>query len=356
MIKGKMKSNLKFFAVGLLTLIFMILVLSKPQYSMLGVKDGLSICVSNIIPALFPFCVLSSFFIKSGLCEKSSKLLSGFSKYVLRFPKSAAGAVLISLFAGYPVGAMMAQSLYERGNITKAQYKRMMLFCVNAGPAFVIGNVGKNILSSKKAGTIIFLSLTLGSLTVAFLSRFLYREKSVCESRKIENVNADLSYALNESVFAGVKSVISVCAWVVLFSCVLEFLNMFPLDNTTKDFIIAFSEVTRGCASLAKYNNIPLIVFIIGWAGVSVHFQIMKYIKESGLKISEFICSRFVNAGISSLYCHYLLKVFPCTQDVFGSISSPVARSYSVSYASALSMIIMGVFMILELDTKCKKC
>lgn len=51
------------------------LIVAMPSVSAAGVKKGLLICASSAVPSLYPFCVLSAFFVRSGLCGYLGKFL-----------------------------------------------------------------------------------------------------------------------------------------------------------------------------------------------------------------------------------------------------------------------------------------
>lgn len=51
------------------------LIVALPSVSAAGVKKGLLVCASSAVPSLYPFCVLSAFFVRSGLCGYLGKLL-----------------------------------------------------------------------------------------------------------------------------------------------------------------------------------------------------------------------------------------------------------------------------------------
>ena len=156
----KLRPKIKKYLIAAIALLSICLLIAEPEISMKGVKRGLLICTLKIVPALFPFCVISAFLVNSDIIDVFAKVFSPFMK-LFHLPGVCAGAVLLSFTGGYPVGAITANSMYEKGEITRDEYKRMMLFCVNAGPAFVIGTVGNAIFKSVKAGVILFLSLTL---------------------------------------------------------------------------------------------------------------------------------------------------------------------------------------------------
>ena len=195
------------------------LIVALPSVSAAGVKKGLLVCASSAVPSLYPFCVLSAFFVRSGLCGYLGKLLEKPVRILFNLPGSAGAAACMSFVAGYPVGAGMTAALFEQGRISQADAQRMTLFCVNAGPAFVIGGVGAGMLGSARAGVVIFSSLTLASLTLGLLTRFIPRESGTECSVPAADFSP-LSRALPEAVTEGTKNMISICAWIVIFSCV----------------------------------------------------------------------------------------------------------------------------------------
>ncbi len=194
------------------------LIVAMPSVSAAGVKKGLLICASSAVPSLYPFCVLSAFFVRSGLCGYLGKFLEKPVRVLFALPGSAGAAACMSFVAGYPVGAGMTAALFSDGRISQSDAQRMTLFCVNAGPAFVIGGVGAGMLGSVRAGVIIFVSLTLANLTLGMLTRFIpHGETDAHTAPAISSL--PLSRALTEAVAEGTKNMISICAWIVMFAC-----------------------------------------------------------------------------------------------------------------------------------------
>lgn len=64
------------------------LIVAMPSVSAAGVKKGLLICASSAVPSLYPFCVLSAFFVRSGL----SAISENFSKSPCGFFSPCPGA------------------------------------------------------------------------------------------------------------------------------------------------------------------------------------------------------------------------------------------------------------------------
>ncbi len=197
------------------------LIVAMPSVSAAGVKKGLLICASSAVPSLYPFCVLSAFFVRSGLCGYLGKFLEKPVRVLFALPGSAGAAACMSFVAGYPVGAGMTAALFSDGRISQSDAQRMTLFCVNAGPAFVIGGVGAGMLGSVRAGVIIFVSLTLASLALGVLTRFIPHDETDAHAAPAIS-SLPLSRALTEAVAEGTKNMISICAWIVMFACAAQ--------------------------------------------------------------------------------------------------------------------------------------
>lgn len=60
----------------LFSILAAILLLCYPQAASSGVQNGIGYCVNILIPSLFPFMVLSTFFVKSGLSDTIGKVLN----------------------------------------------------------------------------------------------------------------------------------------------------------------------------------------------------------------------------------------------------------------------------------------
>ena len=124
----------------------------------------------------------------------------------------------------------------------------MTLFCVNAGPAFVIGGVGAGMLGSVRAGVVIFVSLTLASLALGVLTRFIPHDETDAHAAPAIS-SLPLSRALTEAVAEGTKNMISICAWIVMFACTAQYIPLLRLPDWASLLLGCTLEVTGGCAS-----------------------------------------------------------------------------------------------------------
>lgn len=209
-------------------------ILIAPQAASQGVRDGLTLCGQVVIPSLFPFLALSSFLVQSGLAQRAGHLLEPITKLLFRLPGAAGSAILMSLIGGYPVGARMTVQLLDAALITQKQAQRMLFFCVNSGPAFLISAVGSAMLRSRQAGLILCAALTASALLIGLCMRFLASKETMRESPVVPPTGPSMAQALVDAATQGCAGIVSICVWVILFSCIAALFSLLPLPSTLR--------------------------------------------------------------------------------------------------------------------------
>ena len=313
-----------------------------------GVNEGISICFYTIIPSLFPFLTLSTYIVKSNILSPFYKIFSSPVKLFFKQPASSVSVIILSMIGGFPVGIKMTNDLYIKGQITKEQAQRLCLFCMNAGPAFVITAVGTNMLNSTKAGIIIFSSLCLSAFISGIISSFIAEKNNNVSNLKKEKP-LQLS-SLSASVTDAIQCIFNICAWVVLFSSITECIETFKLPEKAYLCIISILEVTKGCSVLSGLLPLPIITGIIGFGGICVHCQVLEYIKNMEIKYMYFFITRILNGVLSGIITYVLLIFFPVEINVFSNSDKISSYSFSFSYSAFFVFIIMCVIMIFDID------
>lgn len=318
-----------------------------------GIQGGLSICFHTILPSLFPFMVLSSYIIKSDVLSPIYKALAPVTRFLFKQNDCSVSVIFMGLIGGFPVGTKMTAMLYENGRITQNQAQRLCMFCVNGGPAFIITAVGVGMLGSSKAGVIMFISLCLSSIILGIISRFFDDGNEIKVSNKTYGQSPLL--ALSSSVSDNVNAMLSICAWIILFSAITQCIKQINIDENSYNAIISFVEVTKGCSQIAKNTTLPIITAIIGFGGFCVHCQVYSFVKATGLKYIRFFTGRVINGALSALICYLLLMVFPI--DIATSLQNVSGvMPFSVSVHAFFTVIVMCIIMIFDIDRRQKIC
>lgn len=265
-----------------------------------GALDGINICYKVIIPSLFPFMVASlliyRIIIKMRISEKFA---------IARFLNNSKIIIfLISLIGGYPVGAKLIDEEYKNGNIDKLSAEKMLGFCVNSGPSFIVIAVGSEILNDEKIGIVLLLSSILASITIALLS---FKKIKTNQSIKTDD-NFIFSDEFVNATFDASSSIIGICSFIIVFSSIIGTINSTLGNNTLVTMIKLTLEITNGV--LIADGNILLISFLLGFSGFCVHFQVLSTCKNLRPNYIKFLLYRILHGILSVIITYCILKIF----------------------------------------------
>ncbi|MFQ9991521.1 nucleoside recognition domain-containing protein [Ruthenibacterium lactatiformans] len=145
----------------------------RPGAAAGGVLRGLSVCYETVIPALFPFLVLSRLLLESRAASALGLLLRPYTRLLgLHSPKAPA-AMLCGVLGGFAGGAKAVDVLYRTGELTAAEAALLLVCTIGSGPGFVVSSVGALMLGSAGAGWLL-LGAQLGASLVCGLAAALF--------------------------------------------------------------------------------------------------------------------------------------------------------------------------------------
>ena len=121
--------------------IFLVLLLFYSKECIQHASNGLLIWYKNMIPALFPFMVLSGFMIRTGLSSKIGQWLQPFLGIFFRLPSQMLYAIFMGFLCGFPMGAKIVADMLEKKLITVKEGEYLLAFCNNIGPLYMLGYV-----------------------------------------------------------------------------------------------------------------------------------------------------------------------------------------------------------------------
>lgn len=334
----KTKKIISFIAVFMI-LIFLV---TETEKTTVCVKDALNLCVNAVIPSLFPFFVISGLLVKLGFVTVLGKILSPVSR--LCFNQSGKGAVvfLIGIICGYPTGAKVIADIYKEKGFSRDDAERLLAFCNNSGPLFVIGAIGTNMLADYNLGVALYIIHILSAVFVGVILRKSGKRQK--ETMLCDIGVKSISQAVSESVEGAVKSILNVCGYVVFFSI---------LCAIVKDvFLVSILEVTTGAKNIIAYGFGEKITFvllsgIIGFGGICVLFQVQSAVCDTGLSLKFYILGKVTQSFISMVLAFLYVNLFEI-KPAFATISVP---EHTVN-AVVIMFLISAVFSLFRLTKK----
>ncbi len=342
-------SNLRYMPSFAVLFIWGYLLVAYPEASAEGVSNGIRLCIESIVPSLFPFLLFSSVLSGTGVLNSLIKATDKLTRLIFALPGDSLPIIAMSLIGGFPVGAFLIKKAVEKGALTQSQGKRMLLFCVNAGPAFTISTVGSMLLSSKKAGIIIYCSTAFSSLLLGIISRFTSLNDDAYATERSDDISQKTGFytVITESVNSSSQAILNTCIWIVVFSCLYSLIELLPLNDSFVLFFKCFSEVTNGVITVLEQYPLPLVSGIISFGGFCVHLQLMPCLSALKMKYKHFITARIVSASFSIAVAYVLFGLFPVSISTVSLGDKPHAVSLGGSIpVCACLLILSGLFII----------
>lgn len=345
------------------SLFCVILLVKDAQKAILYARDGINICFEMIVPTLFPFFICSGILIYSGFCELLAKAFQFCMYPLFRVSPAGSGAFILGIISGYPLGAVTAGELYANSYLSKTEAERLLAFCNNSGPLFILGSVGIAVYSNMAYGIALYISHILAALTVGILFRFYGRNRHTAPLTKMTSPERNVGEIFNISLQNGIKNIMTVCGAVLFFSVVSRLIiDTIPLNDTYNAVISGIFEFVTGTVKISTLTlnitqKLVLTAVIVGFAGISVHAQVMAVIARYNLSLLPYILGKLLHGLLAGFYMYLYLLINPITTAVFApSMSRSFAISSAVESATALIVIVLCVVCALYLYIKeCKK-
>lgn len=320
---------------GLLSLFCFLLIFRNPDLSMAYMGRGLTLCVTTVIPSLYPFMVISEMMVGSGAGEALGRILSRPMRWIFGLSGAGASAVVLGSLCGFPVGASTAFSLYDHNLISKEECQHLLTFVNQPSSAFLTLAVGVSMYGSRRLGVILY-GLVVGcGLLVGFVARFwlggvprhnhphypmgFHPDGSVGRGKSVGG--RGMVEVVTRAVSSSAMNLLTVCGYVVFFSGLTGVFTsgvLAKLSPLWGEFgtlvgvvLCGVLELSSGMSQVATLGelgylgemackvSLVLAAMVGGWSGLSVHCQVMTLGGGRGISFKPY----FVAKGVQSLLC-----------------------------------------------------
>jgi len=314
--------------IPIIVVLFNIFLILNPSEMILASKDGLLLWFNQVLPTLLPFVVGANMLAGLGFIHFMGNLMAPVMIPLFRVPGAGAFALLTGLSSGYPLGAKAVAHLRETGQVKKHEAQRLMTFCNNAGPLFVVGFVGVGLLGSARLGYLLLLSHVLAALFIGILYRILFPiempQKSSSGLRQAfrayrnfrQNQYEGFGQVMGASVKNAMESMVLVGGFIIVF-CVLikalEVAGLFVgLSYMQSGFAAGLLEVANGAKMLSQGeppNQMALVVIaaVISFGGFSVHAQTAHFIRNTDIEFAPYLLAKVLQALVAGGICWLLV-------------------------------------------------
>lgn len=282
-----------------------------------AVRDGIGLCLDTLLPNLFPFFILSSLVVKLGLSQTIGKALEPMMRPLFRLPGSCSTALVLGMIGGYPTGAKTAAALYLEGQCSKQETERLLSFCNNCGPAFLLGVVGSGCFGAPAYGLLLTgVHISAALLTGILLNQTATEAPTRTRVDPVPRPPIALSSAFVDSVTDAMQAMLNLSAFVLCFCAISQMLELSSLSEQLSVILFPYLsgengtvllsgllEMSRGVVQLS-HGSVPerlmLSAVLLGWGGLSVHCQTLSLLRDTGLSPAVYFKGKTLHALLSA--------------------------------------------------------
>ena len=258
----------------------------------LEAAKALTLCAGTVIPALFPFMVVTGLLVRLGFGQW---LAPGMGKEL--YDCSPAAKAVFDLADS--IRPRTAAELYASGDLTRQEAERLLTFCNNSNPVFLISVLGVGVFGSVRAGLWLWLIHVCAALLTGLLFRGLGRGRKTVPPA-ISFQAPSLPAAFVSSVRDSAGTMLSVCAFVTFFYVLISPLTALPGP---------WAALAVGCGEL--FSLTPLLTcdrtgFLLaagcaGWGGLSVLCQTAALLDGTDLPLAPCLLGKLTHGLLSAL-------------------------------------------------------
>lgn len=324
-------------------LLLAIAMLSHPSVSVHAAARGVSIWWDVLFPALLPFLIVAELMLGFGIVHFFGTLLDPLMRPLFRVPGIGGFVMAMGFASGYPIGARLTSQLWEQRLVGREEGERLVAFTTTSDPIFLIGAVSVGFFHDASLAVVLAAAHYGSAIVIGFLMRYhgggvmsppekaastdgsiVYRALRAMHQARLKD-GRPFGVMLHEAIRSALQMTFVIGGLVVFFSVVLEMLAVGGIMNAFYKFVNAslelfgiptplaeavvngMFEVTLGAKaaggaehSIALVYKTAIGAWVLSWAGLSVHAQIMSVLHRTNLRYTPFLLARALHSVLAA--------------------------------------------------------
>lgn len=272
---------------------------------------ALNIWVKNLIPALFPFFIISDILINYNIIYFIPKRIKDFCKVIWGITDNMLMILLLSMLSGFPSNARNTRILYDTGKISLDEANHILIFSHFSNPIFILTTVGVFFFKNEKLGIIILISHYISNFILGIFFRNKF--KHIDNGRKNIFKEVNIGSVFVGAVKRGIDTILMICGIVVMFLMLASILiNLFNFNSYNAMIIKGLFEITIGIEALGYMElsstfKAVIASMFLAFGGLSVHMQVVSQITDTKISYHYFFTGRLlqmiISGGITYFIC-----------------------------------------------------
>ena len=275
-----------------------------------SVRGALELCAGVIVPSVFPFIILSD--ILYYLVDFSGmRRLGGAFERLFKINRVGLYPFVLGILCGFPLGVKCASELYKDGRISRDECERLIGFCNNTGPAFLVGGIGIGLRGSIYDGVALYISTVISAITVGIIF-----SHCATASTDIRTLESHTRFSITASVKGAGIGCLNICSYLTFFACIAGIARAILGEGIPYLCTIPFLEVGGAADILSKSSlldgrvSLALTAFAVGFSGFSVHLQALSYLSDTNVGVGRYFIMKLIQGVIAAAAATVLYPLY----------------------------------------------
>lgn len=333
--------------INILIFVVIFYLLMHSKVLVTSISESTNIFINKLIPALFPYLLITELLINSGMVSNLSYGLSSTISKLFRIPKHTTSSVIIGFLLGYPNSAKYILKTYKDKQIDNKIATKLVAFTSNANMSYIIATIGIGMFKSIEVGVILTVSHFLSAIIIGMFLTPSYNNNIIQQtntnSNSFEKIYSPFEL-LYTSIYGTLKTLAFIFSYTVIFSLIPTVIfSDLNLNQTLKAVITGIFEISNGINSIYLLDistNLKLMLtsFVLSFSSLMILIQIFSFVFKASVKFKDLVKYKLLQGVLSCVITYIILRyIYTPTLSVFLT---------NDTFASSLNILPSTIYML----------
>lgn len=295
-----------------------------PDICLSGVNTGIHLCLTALMPSIFPFVLISNIIMQLGVVQTIGRLLYPIMHFFFHTSLYGGYAVFMGFFCGYPMGAKVTNDLLEQHLISEQEANRIICFSNNTSPGYIQNYLLITLLGLTQQKILFILLYYIPIVVFGILSGRTANHKNNTSEAPAFNKSLDTPgqpntfsiKTLDTCILESFKTMIKLCGYLIIFSILSAFIyQKLPICLPFKYFLAALCEITTGSYYISESAySLPIkticCIAATSFGGFSTLMQTRSVCTNKNISLKKYISARLLLSVCTILLFLIALNLF----------------------------------------------
>jgi len=356
-----------------------------PQSTFQGAVNGLKTWGTVLVPALLPFFIISDILVELGVVNFLGILLEPLMRPLFKQPGQSGFVLAMGFTSGFPMGAVLTNTLYEKKFLTTEEAARLLAYTNNSSPLFLLVAIPVGMFNNPNLGFILLTAHYGANLLLGFFLGLLGKNnknryipapgnligRSFQELLTFQKKSKPLGALLGGAVNKAIQNMLMIGGFVIFFAVLIEifketslfyiltlfFNKILQLSGInpalSQALATGFFEMTLGAQKAAQTNaplmhQLMIVSLVLGWSGLSIQAQVTSIAARNNIPIGYYLFGRFFQGIMALIFAFVLFR--PLTQIVtvgnFQIFHRPTLTFLDYYFLSFFAFALVIIFLL----------